>query len=141
MESDDQLASRLANEAGRLLMELRSGFEGWARTSQRRGPASHEHIVSELRAHRAGDAIVSEEDDPADRPWPRPPRHWVIDPLDGTREYSERRSDFAVHVALVDGRHRARSAQSRCLRRISCSRPVTLPTLEPVPADPSFGCS
>jgi 3'(2'), 5'-bisphosphate nucleotidase len=49
----------------------------------------------------ASNAIVSEEDDPDDRAWPRPARHWVIDPLDGTREYSEGRADFAVHVALV----------------------------------------
>ncbi len=102
MESDDELASRLATEAGQLLIQLRSGFDGDGKALATQGDRrSHEHIVSELRALRSADAIVSEEDDPADRPWPRPSRQWVIDPLDGTREYSERRADFAVHVALV----------------------------------------
>ena len=99
---DEELASRLAGEAGRLLMELRSGFSGdrtsLAKAGDRR---SHEHLVAEISRQRPADAIVSEEDEELQRPWPRPARQWVIDPLDGTREYSEMRSDFAVHVALV----------------------------------------
>ena len=103
MESqDEELASRLAGEAGRLLLELRSGFSGdrtsLAKAGDRR---SHEHLVAEISRQRPADAIVSEEDEELQRPWPRPARQWVIDPLDGTREYSEMRSDFAVHVALV----------------------------------------
>lgn len=103
MESqDEELATRLAGEAGRMLMELRSGFSGdrtaLAKAGDRR---SHEHLVAEISRYRPADAIVSEEDDESQRPWPRPARQWVIDPLDGTREYSETRSDFAVHVALV----------------------------------------
>ncbi len=102
MESDDELALRLATESGRLLVELRSGFEGDQKSLAAAGDRlSHEHIVSELLALRPDDGIVSEEDDPAHRAWPRPSRQWVIDPLDGTREYSESRPDFAVHVALV----------------------------------------
>jgi 3'(2'), 5'-bisphosphate nucleotidase len=99
---DEELATRLAGEAGRMLMELRSGFSGdrtaLAKAGDRR---SHEHLVAEISRYRPADAIVSEEDDESQRPWPRPARQWVIDPLDGTREYSETRSDFAVHVALV----------------------------------------
>ena len=103
MEPDDEeLAIRLAGDAGDLLIELRSGFGGdrasLAKAGDRR---SHEHLVGGLRRHRPADAIVSEEDDDTSRPWPRPSRQWVVDPLDGTREYSEMRSDFAVHVALV----------------------------------------
>ena len=102
VESDDDLAARLATEAGQLLVELRSGFDGDRKALAALGDSrSHELIMSELRALRPADAIVSEEDDPADRPWPRSSRQWVIDPLDGTREYSEGRADFAVHVALV----------------------------------------
>ena len=99
---DEELAARLATEAGALLMELRSGFEGdrasLAKAGDRR---AHEYLVSEIGSLRPDDAIVSEEDDESARPWPRPSRQWVIDPLDGTREYSEGREDFAVHVALV----------------------------------------
>jgi 3'(2'), 5'-bisphosphate nucleotidase len=103
VEPDDvELATRLAGEAGRLLIELRSGFSGdpgsLAKAGDRR---SHEYLVAEIRRHRPDDVIVSEEDDEQQRPWPRPARQWVIDPLDGTREYSEQRADFAVHVALV----------------------------------------
>jgi len=83
-------------------MDLRSGFEGDGKDLAALGDRrSHEFIVSELEAVRGSDAIISEEDDPSKRPWPRPSRQWLVDPLDGTREYSESRSDFAVHVALV----------------------------------------
>jgi 3'(2'), 5'-bisphosphate nucleotidase len=99
---DEELAIRLATEAGVLLMDLRSAFEGdrasLAKAGDRR---AHEYLVPEIRRLRPDDAIVSEEDDESARPWPRPSRQWVIDPLDGTREYSEGRADFAVHVALV----------------------------------------
>jgi 3'(2'), 5'-bisphosphate nucleotidase len=105
---DDSLAAGIAERAGRILMELRHhlgladptrlGFEGDRR--------SHEVILEFLEAARPGDAILSEES--ADRGDGRlqARRVWIVDPLDGTREFSEGRSDFAVHVALaVD--HRA----------------------------------
>lgn len=60
-------------------------------------------IIDALKAARPDDAILSEEaiDDPA-RLASR--RVWIIDPLDGTREYSAGRDDWAVHVALaIDG--------------------------------------
>ena len=99
---DEELARRLADDAGKLLMELRSGFTGTPAELKDAGDrASHELIVGELARSRPLDAIVSEEDDESVRPWPRPSRQWIVDPLDGTREYSEGRSDFAVHVALV----------------------------------------
>ena len=103
MEQDDQqLAHQLAEEAGRLLVDLRSGSNLEGPSLAREGDrSSHEFIVGQLRALRPEDAVVSEEDDPSSRQWPRPSRQWLVDPLDGTREYSERRDDFAVHVALV----------------------------------------
>jgi 3'(2'), 5'-bisphosphate nucleotidase len=104
MESDVELASRLASEAGELLIELRSGFSGDQKELAKQGDQrAHVHIVSELRRLRSSDAVISEEDTEGSRPWPRPDRQWLVDPLDGTREYSENRSDFAVHVALVLG--------------------------------------
>jgi 3'(2'), 5'-bisphosphate nucleotidase len=99
---DEDLAARLAEDAGRLLMELRSEFDGDKASLAKAGDKrSHEHLIGELSRLRPADAIVSEEDDESKRPWPRPSRQWVVDPLDGTREYSEKRADFAVHVALV----------------------------------------
>ena len=64
---------------------------------------AHELLAGELAAVRPGDAVLSEEgaDDPARLD---AERVWVVDPLDGTREFSEPgRTDWAVHVALVVG--------------------------------------
>jgi len=62
---------------------------------------SHELITTELRRRRPDDAVLSEEAR-LDDGGPRGGRVWIVDPLDGTREFSEGRSDFAVHVALVE---------------------------------------
>ena len=100
--TDHDLAARLATEAGRLLLRVRdelaeaSGSERKAAGDKR----SHDFLMEALSAERPGDAVLSEEgvDDPvrlsADRVW-------IVDPLDGTREFSELgRTDWAVHVAL-----------------------------------------
>jgi 3'(2'), 5'-bisphosphate nucleotidase len=103
-ESDEQLAERLATTAGAILLDLRAlrEFEGKAL-----GKAGDEQanamLCREIRAARPGDALLSEEekDNLARR---NNARVWIIDPLDGTREYGEGRDDWAVHVALaVDG--------------------------------------
>lgn len=103
-ESDEQLAERLATAAGRLLDELRAdgGLEGKALGTE--GDArANALLCRELRAARPDDALLSEEEkDDAARLAHR--RVWIVDPLDGTREYGEGRTDWAVHVALaVDG--------------------------------------
>ncbi len=103
-ETDAQLATRLAVEAGRVLVEVRADLE--ARGASPWGirdagdVAGHRFITRELAAVRPDDAVLSEEgyEDPrrftADRVW-------IVDPLDGTNEYGERgRHDWAVHVAL-----------------------------------------
>jgi 3'-phosphoadenosine 5'-phosphosulfate (PAPS) 3'-phosphatase len=61
---------------------------------------SHELLVAALAARRPGDAVLSEES--ADSPKRlSADRVWIIDPLDGTREYGMTgRTDWAVHVAL-----------------------------------------
>lgn len=103
-ESDEQLAERLATAAGRILLDLqtRGDLDGKA-LGQAGDEAANEMLCRELRAARPDDAILSEEEkDSAARLAHR--RVWIVDPLDGTREYGERRSDWAVHVALaVDG--------------------------------------
>jgi 3'(2'), 5'-bisphosphate nucleotidase len=90
-ETDGALAERLATETGRLLVGVRPG-DG--------DRIAQDFLAAQLKDHRPDDAVLSEEapDDPrrlaADRVW-------IIDPLDGSREYAEpRRSDWAVHVAL-----------------------------------------
>lgn len=103
-ESDEQLAERLATAAGRILLDLqtRGDLDGKA-LGQAGDEAANEMLCRELRAARPDDAVLSEEEkDSAARLAHR--RVWIVDPLDGTREYGERRSDWAVHVALaVDG--------------------------------------
>jgi 3'(2'), 5'-bisphosphate nucleotidase len=100
---DEDLAARLAGEAGRLLIELRAGgaMQGSA-LGRVADQVSNAFILSALRQWRPGDAILSEEscDDLVRL---EAERVWIIDPLDGTREYGEGRPDWAVHVALAIG--------------------------------------
>jgi 3'(2'), 5'-bisphosphate nucleotidase len=101
---DAALAARLAAEAGRLLLAVRErgGLTGKALGDA--GDAQANRLLCEaLRAARPDDGLLSEEEkDNPDRLAKR--RVWIVDPVDGTREYGEARSDWAVHVALaVDG--------------------------------------
>ena len=97
---DDRLAHDLAGQAGQLLLVIRTGT-GDADTLRREGDRrSHEFIAARLATARPGDAVLSEEgrDDPARL---SADRVWIVDPLDGTREFGEPgRTDWAVHVAL-----------------------------------------
>lgn len=101
---DHALAAHLAATAGRLLTTLQDDglFDGKALGAA--GDAiAHQYLVRALAEHRAEDGLLSEEG-AADPSRLDKSRVWIVDPLDGTREYSERRSDWAVHVALcVDG--------------------------------------
>jgi 3'(2'), 5'-bisphosphate nucleotidase len=97
---DHVLARDLAEAAGRLLLDLRErgGPPDMLRKAGDR--LSHEFLAAELATRRPGDAVLSEEgiDDKA-RLTAR--RVWIVDPLDGTREFGEEgRTDWAVHVAL-----------------------------------------
>ena len=98
-------AARIATEAGALLLRLR---EDHAPGGDPRAlgaladRAAHELIVAALADAFGDDAVLSEEG--SDTVDPGHGRVWVVDPLDGTREYGEGRSDWAVHIAfLVDG--------------------------------------
>jgi 3'(2'), 5'-bisphosphate nucleotidase len=104
-DADADLARRLAIEAGQLLMELhRSGPADAKALGDVADKASNDLLMTALRRERPDDAILSEEEaDDRSRLGAR--RVWLVDPLDGTREYGERRHDWAVHVALsIDGR-------------------------------------
>jgi 3'(2'), 5'-bisphosphate nucleotidase len=97
---DHRFAAWAATVAGDLLVEVRGrGLEGRA-LKDAGDLASHELLMRLLAEHRPDDAVLSEEgkDDKA-RLSAR--RAWIVDPLDGTREFSEPpRDDWAVHVAL-----------------------------------------
>ena len=103
VEPDDhELAAAVATRAGEMLVALRSslGSADPARVRAAGDRQAHELIVGLLAAARPGDAILSEEG-PDDERRLSSSRVWIVDPLDGTREYGEPgRSDWAVHVAL-----------------------------------------
>ena len=101
MTGDDHVLARdLAGQAGQRLLELRAqgGDPDVLRKAGDR--LSHEFLTAALAGQRPGDVVLSEEgaDNPA-RLGAR--RVWIVDPLDGTREFGEPgRTDWAVHVAL-----------------------------------------
>src|SRR5689334_20097039 len=100
MSDDDRLAAELATEAGQRLLELRAAGGDPAELRRAGDRQSHEFLTAALARRRPGDAILSEEgaDDLARL---SASRVWIVDPLDGTREFSEiGRTDWAVHVAL-----------------------------------------
>lgn len=101
---DHELARELAWAAGQRLLALRERLDepGTDPADVRcdGDRSSHEFLTRELAQARPGDAVLSEEgkDDPARL---SASRVWIVDPLDGTREFGERgRADWAVHVAL-----------------------------------------
>jgi 3'(2'), 5'-bisphosphate nucleotidase len=100
ISDDDRLAHDLADQAGQRLLALRAAGGDADRVRRDGDRQSHEFIAARLAAARPGDAVLSEEgrDDPARL---SADRVWIVDPLDGTREFGEPgRSDWAVHVAL-----------------------------------------
>jgi 3'(2'), 5'-bisphosphate nucleotidase len=116
---DHRGAAEIARTAGELLVRLRadSGLTGRALADL--GDRQSDALIQELLARRfPADAVLSEEsaDDPARLV---ADRVWIVDPLDGSREYGEAREDWAVHVALVIDHTVAAAA-------------VTLPALEQV---------
>jgi 3'(2'), 5'-bisphosphate nucleotidase len=136
MTSDDELARDLAFAAGERLLAIRSELADDPAALRAAGDRqSHEFLAAELARERPGDALLSEEgqDDllrlSADRVW-------IVDPLDGTREFGERgRADWAVHVALwAEGELTAGAvalpAQGRVL---STAEPVKVPEPSPGP--------
>lgn len=108
-ETDQQLASRVATEAGAMLVELRDelvaqGIHYWDLKDEG-DVAGHRYIMSALTAARPDDVILSEE--AADnKKRLTADRVWIIDPIDGTNEFAEHpRHDWAIHIALWESGH------------------------------------
>lgn len=101
--SDAELSRDVARLAGQLLLDLRVSFSmdpADANALRKQADrAAHELIMAELTAARPDDAILSEEGKDNDLRLSAS-RVWIVDPLDGTWEYGQRRADFAVHIAL-----------------------------------------
>lgn len=102
--NDAELAAHLAADAGRILLEVRDSDRHHGKELGRAGDAEANAVLCKaLRELRPEDGLLSEEErDNPDRLTKS--RVWIVDPLDGTREFCERREDWAVHVALaIDG--------------------------------------
>lgn len=96
------MAARLATKAGQLLLAVRDELADATEADRKAAgdKRSHDYLMEALARERPSDAVLSEEG--ADNPVRlRSERVWIVDPLDGTREFSELgRHDWAVHVAL-----------------------------------------
>jgi 3'(2'), 5'-bisphosphate nucleotidase len=102
--SDAELASHLARVAGHILVEVRaSGVFGAKALGKAGDQTANQFLCHALREARGEDGLLSEEEkDNLARL--EQSRVWIVDPVDGTREYGEERSDWAVHVGLaIDG--------------------------------------
>jgi 3'(2'), 5'-bisphosphate nucleotidase len=112
VSTDAQFAAEIAREAGLALLKLRAEFGPVEDESRRHalkdaGDEVAQGILSQrLTAQRDQDAVLSEEAADSDIRLSAD-RVWIIDPLDGTHEYSQGRTDFAVHVALWQREHGA----------------------------------
>ena len=132
--TDHEVAARLATEAGTLLLDVRAEFAD-ADAAERKAAGdkrSHDFLMEALAAERPDDAVLSEEgvDDPV-RLSAR--RVWIVDPLDGTREFSELgRTDWAVHVALWEGGELVAGAVALPAQGIT----LATPTVPAPPAQP-----
>lgn len=132
--SDDVLARDLAASAGERLLAIRASAPADIDQRRRAGDlGSQEYIAAELARLRPDDAVLSEEaaDELARL---ESDRVWIVDPLDGTREFSEEgRVDWAVHIALWErwpGKHGELTAGAVALP----AQQLVLSTAEPPPS-------
>jgi 3'(2'), 5'-bisphosphate nucleotidase len=101
--NDADLAAHLAEVAGKLLLEVRASNLFSEKPLGKAGDATaNQFLVHAIRENRPDDGLISEEmKDDGERLNRK--RVWIIDPVDGTREYGEYRADWAVHIALTIG--------------------------------------
>ena len=104
MMTDADLAAHLAEVAGKLLIEVRdSGLLSMQALGKAGDHTANQFLIHAIREQRPEDGLLSEEST-CDGTRLIKSRVWIIDPVDGTREYGEQRMDWAVHIALaVDG--------------------------------------
>jgi 3'(2'), 5'-bisphosphate nucleotidase len=126
--NDLELAEKIADGAGELLLNLQNSSLFSEKALGKVGDRmANAFIIEALRQQRPDDEILSEEEQDNSKRLSAS-RVWIIDPLDGTREYGERRTDWAVHIALsIDGAPVVGAVALPGLRRTFLSRPQTLP--------------
>lgn len=103
--TDAELAAHLAKIAGNILIEVRdSGMFTGKALGKAGDQTANQFLINALREQRPDDGLLSEESRDTDERLSKD-RVWIVDPVDGTREFGEARTDWAVHVALcVNGR-------------------------------------
>ncbi len=132
---DHLLAARAATAAGELLLHVRDEHDDspWFERGDEGDAQAHDLLFALLQEQAPGDAILSEEGRDDLRRLDNQ-RCWIVDPLDGTREFSEHgRSDWAVHVALaIDGVPTAGAVALPALgRTLGTEPPEVVPEREP----------
>jgi len=102
--TDAELASKLAQAAGEILLKVRaSGLVTGKNLGKAGDETANQFLINAIREQRPDDGLLSEESKDTKERLSQS-RVWIIDPVDGTREYGEARSDWAVHIALaIDG--------------------------------------
>jgi 3'(2'), 5'-bisphosphate nucleotidase len=102
--TDAELAAHLADVAGKLLLQVRAcGLMSLKALGKAGDNTANQYLIHAIAEQRPDDGLLSEESKDTDARLSKS-RVWIIDPVDGTREYGEARTDWAVHVALaVDG--------------------------------------
>lgn len=145
LPGDHELAAALAHETGQRLLARREqlvaeGVAGEALGNE--GDAlAHRYLTEQLHAERADDIVFSEEDSGSRRVGDAArldaERVWIIDPLDGTREYREPpRGDWAVHVALVIDHEPVAGAVALPAQRYTLATRPAPPVLRELPERP-----
>jgi 3'(2'), 5'-bisphosphate nucleotidase len=102
--TDADLAAHLADVAGKLLITVReSGMLSLKALGNAGDATANQFLMHALIEQRPDDGLLSEESKDTEARLSKS-RVWIIDPVDGTREYGEARTDWAVHIAMaVDG--------------------------------------
>lgn len=102
--TDAELAAHLADVAGKILLQVReSGLLTTKALGKAGDQTANQFLCHALAEQRPNDGLLSEESKDTEERLSKS-RVWIIDPVDGTREYGEARTDWAVHVALaIDG--------------------------------------
>jgi 3'(2'), 5'-bisphosphate nucleotidase len=130
LQNESLHAKRIAEVAGERLMALRAARAAGKELEKEGDRSSQVFIAGELRHAFPNDAVLSEEaaDDLARL---TADRLWIIDPLDGSREFGELRSDWAVHVAFLHGNELSAGAVALPARELTLS---TLDVQQPASA-------
>ncbi len=102
--TDAELAAHLAEVAGKLLLQVRDcGLLSGKALGKAGDQTANQFLIHAIAEQRPDDGLLSEESKDTEARLSKS-RVWIIDPVDGTREYGEGRTDWAVHVALsIDG--------------------------------------